>query len=120
MSSAELLNLLFAEAIRRLSLGERALDDKDYTLFDDCMRRTSRIVRYLMDILDRSQPISQNLRNIYRYLIFDISRVQAGRERKREEIGRIRHILSELGDGFEEAGKMVNDTHMVKQMEIRG
>ncbi len=112
--------MLFAEAVRRLSLGERALDEKDYQLFDDCMRRTSRIVRYLMDILDRRQPISRNLRSIYSYLIFDISRVQAGRERSREEIGRIRHILSELGDGFAEAGKKTNDMHMVKQAEIRG
>ena len=120
MSSSELLNLLFKEAVRRLSLGERALEEKDYPLFEDCMKRTSRIVRYLMDILDRSQPISRNLRSIYSYLIYDLSRVQAGRERSKDEIGRIRHILSELGGAFEEAGKMANDTHMVKQKEMRG
>ena len=112
--------MLFAEAVRRLLLAERALDAKDYKTFEDCLKRTSRIVRYLTDILDRTQPISRNLRSIYNYLIFDISRVKAGRERSRAELGRIRHILSELGGAFEEAGRVSNDMHMIKQKEIRG
>lgn len=120
MSGSELLELLFQESVKRLSLAERALDEKDYTLFDDCLKRTSRIVRYLMDILDRSQPISSSLRNIYSYLIYDLSRVQAGRERSRDEIGRIRHILSELEEAFREAGKKTGDMHMVRKAEIRG
>ena len=67
-----------------------------------------------------SQPISRDLRRIYDYLIYDISRIKAGRERRRDEIGRIRHILSELKDAFEGASKKVNDMHMVKERDIRG
>lgn len=105
MSGPELLGLLFDEAISRLKKAEFALDDKDYAIFNDCIERTSRIVRYLMKILDMNQPISQDLRSIYNYLVFDLSRVKAGRERQRAEIGRIRNILTELRDAFEEAGK---------------
>ena len=120
MSGAELLGQLFGEAVRRLKMSEKALDEKDYRVFDDCIVRTSRIVRYLSDILDRSQPISRNLRSIYGYLIFDLSRVRAGRERGREEIGRIRHILEELGGAFEEAGrKSGGGLHEARQLEIR-
>lgn len=120
MSGPELLFLIYDEAIKRLTRAEISLDEKNYADFDDCVTRTSKIVRYLKEILDMSQPISYDLRRIYEYLIFDLSRVKAGRERRRDEIGRIRHILSELKEAFEGANKQVNDMHMVKETEIRG
>ena len=55
-----------------------------------------------------SYSVSGDLRRIYEYLIYDISVVKADRENKREEIGRIRKILSELREGFEGAGKQVD------------
>lgn len=120
MSGPELLFLIYDEAIKRLTRAEISLDDKNYADFEDCLTRTSKIVRYLKEILDMSQPISYDLRRIYEYLIYDLSRVKAGRERRRDEIGRIRHILSELTEAFEGANKQVNDMHMVKETEIRG
>lgn len=120
MSGGELLLLLFDETIKRLTRAELSLDDKNYADFDDCLTRTSRIVRYLINILDMQYPISWDLRRIYEYLIYDISMVKAGRERKREEIGRIRHILSELREAFEGASRQVNDTHIPVQREVRG
>ena len=101
MSGPELLFLIYDEAIKRLTRAEISLDDKNYADFEDCLTRTSKIVRYLKEI-------------------YDLSRVKAGRERRREEIGRIRHILSELKEAFEGANKQVNDMHMVKETEIRG
>ena len=86
MSSSEQLLLLFDEAISRLNRAEYSLNDKNYPDFEDCVTRTSRIVRYLMDILDMSQPISMDLRRIYNYLVYDLSIVKAGRERRQDEI----------------------------------
>ncbi|MDE6961652.1 MAG: flagellar protein FliS [Lachnospiraceae bacterium] len=120
MSGPELLLLLFDEAIRRLSRAERSLQEKDYKDFEDCIRRTTRIVRYLTDILNMDYPISRDLRRIYTYLVYDLSRVSAGRERRQDEIGRIRHILSELREGFDGASRKVNDMHIVVQREVRG
>lgn len=120
MSSAEQLLLLYDEAISRLTRAKYSLDDKNYADFDDCLTRTTKIVRYLIDILDMEQPISWDLRRIYNYLVFDLSMIRAGRERKRDEIERIRHILSELREAFDEASKQVNDMHMVKEAEVRG
>ena len=120
MSGPELLLLLFDEAIKRLTRAEISLKDKNYSDIDDCLQRTSRIVRYLTDILDMRQPISHDLRRIYTYLVYDLSMVKAGRERRQEEIGRIRHILSELREGFDGASKQVNDMHLVLEKEIRG
>lgn len=120
MSGAEQLLLLFDEAIGRLKRAEHSLEDKNYEDFDDCLTRTSRIVRYLIDILDMEQPISIDLRRIYNYLVYDLSLVKAGRERRKDEIGRIRHILSELREAFDEASKKVVDTHIAKEMVVRG
>lgn len=120
MSGGEQLLLLFDETLTRLTRAEYSLNDKNYADFDDCITRTSRIVRYLLEILDMEQPISRDLRRIYNYLVYDLSMVKAGRERRQDEIGRIRHILSELRDAFAQASKQVNDMHVVKEIEIRG
>ncbi|MCI8416953.1 MAG: flagellar protein FliS [Lachnospiraceae bacterium] len=120
MSGSELLLLLFDEAMRRLTRAEKSLEDKNYKDFEDCIHRTTKIVRYLMDILNMDYEISYDLRRIYTYLIYDLSRVTAGRERRKDEIGRIRHILSELREGFEGASKKVNDMHVVREREVRG
>lgn len=120
MSGAEQLLLLYDETISRLTRAEYSLQDKNYEDFDDCIARVNRIVRYLLDILDMEQPISRDLRRIYNYLIYDLSMVKAGRERRQAEIGRIRHILSELREAFDEASRKVNDMHIVKESEIRG
>ena len=53
MSGGEQLLLLFDETLTRLTRAEYSLNDKNYADFDDCITRTSRIVRYLLEILDR-------------------------------------------------------------------
>lgn len=109
MSPGELLIVLFDEAIGRLRKADIALQDQEYGIFDDCLDRTARIIRHLIDILDRKQPISSDLRRIYRYLLLDISQVKAGRERKQDEIARIVHILGELREAFDAASKEVGN-----------
>ncbi len=120
MSGAEQLLLLFDETIKRLTRAESSLEDGNYDDFEDCLQRTTRIVRYLIDILDMSYPISFDLRRIYVYLIYDLGMVRAGRERRKDEIGRIRHILSELREAFDGASRKVNDMHIAPQREVRG
>ena len=120
MRGPELLLLLYDEAIKRLTRAEMSLEDKDYKDFEDCLDRVSRIIRYLIDILDMSYPISRDLRRIYNYLIFDISRINAGRERQKDEIGRIRNILSELREAFDQASRVVGDNHIVREKSVFG
>lgn len=108
MSGFQLLLLLYDEAGERLSEAEAQLDGGDYEGFGDSLQRVSQIVHYLREILDMNYAVSGDLSRIYEYLIYDISVVKAGRESRRDEIGRIRHILSELREGFEGAGKQVD------------
>lgn len=110
MSRVELLLLLYDEAVSRLFKAEYALADKEYGVFEDSLERTLRIIRYLVNILDMEQPISRDLRRIYNYMIYDISKIKAGREREKAELLRMRNILSELRGAFEEAGRKAGGT----------
>ena len=118
MSPAELLDLLYKEADKNLKLAELALNDKEYDSFDKALTKTTQIVRYLNTILDTKYPLAANLRNIYNYLIYDLSRVKAGRERRQEEIGRMIHILGELREGFSEAANNLNKTHSYRDQGV--
>lgn len=69
MSNLELLLLLYDEAVKRLKMAQIALEDKKYETFEECLEKTGRIVRYLIQILDMQYPISKDLKRIYEYLI---------------------------------------------------
>lgn len=120
MSSVELLLLLYEEAIKRLKKAQYALEDHDYGVFEDSINRTVRIVRYLNSILDMEQPISQDFRRIYEYLFYDLSLIRAGRDRRKDEIDKIIHVLSEFRDGFEEAGRQVTDNRFASARSVTG
>ena len=120
MSGAELRVLLYDEALMRMRMAECALEDKDYGVFDNCITRTVRIVRYLNSILDMEQPISQEFRTIYEYMFFDLSAIKAGRERRKEDIAQVIRVLQEFRDGFEEAGKQVQDVRTATAKSVTG
>lgn len=120
MSGAELLLLLYDEAIKRMKMAEYALEDKDYGVFDNSITRTVRIVRYLNSILDMEQPISEEFRRIYEYLLYDLSVIRAGRDRRKEDIGQVIRVLTEFRDGFEEAGRQVRDVRMTTTRSVTG
>ena len=97
------------------------MEDDDWDTFEDCLKRVTKIIRYLSDILDMSQqPLADDLWRIYNYLIYDISRVKAGWKRQKAEIGRIRHILSELRDAFNGASQKTNDSHITARKGVLG
>ena len=120
MNEAELLLTLYDEAISRLKRAKMALSDREYALFEENLGRVVRIVRYLMEILDLQQPLSGELRRIYTYLLYDLGRIRAGREKQEAEIGRVSHILSELREAFAEAGRRTGGGRTPQAGELRG
>ncbi len=106
MTPGEMLLLLYDELLKRLTRAELALDKEDYTLFDQSVKRSQEIVQYLMDTLNFEYPISRELRNMYDFFLYELSRIQAGR--KKEVIEELKPLVKELRDAFEEAGKKQN------------
>ena len=120
MSQGELLVLTFDEAIKNLKKANFALEDKNYEKFEEALQKTNRVVRYLHQTLDMEQPISRDLARLYDFVTFDLGLVQAGRERRQEELPKLVAIMSDLRDGFLGASKIAKSTHMPKEAKVVG
>ncbi len=107
MTPGELLLLLYDELVKRLVRAGLALNKADYALFEASVDRCLDIVRYLDDTLDMQYPISRNLNRLYDYFSFELNRVKAGRNK--EELERVRVMVSDLRDTFREANKNANE-----------
>lgn len=103
MTSGEMLLLLYDELLKRLTRAELALEKEDYPLFEQSVKRSQEIVKYLMDTLNFKYSISQELRRMYDFFLYELSRIQAGR--KKEIIAELKPLVRELREAFEEAGK---------------
>ncbi|SEA42761.1 flagellar protein FliS [Oribacterium sp. KHPX15] len=120
MSPVELLVLLYDECMKDLRKAHIALEDGDMTMFEEYVGKALKIIRYLINTLDMSVPVSSDLRRLYDYIIYDISKVRASGKRMAGEIPRIIEIIQDLRDGFDGASKVVQDTHEVRQASVVG
>ena len=106
MTRGEMLLLLYDELLKRLGKAELALKEKQYSVFEQSIQRSRDIVRYLDRTLNMEYPISRQLRRLYEYFLYDISRIQAGRNTA--VIKELRDLVEELRDAFREAAKTAN------------
>ena len=105
MTPGELLLLLYDELVKRMLRADLALGRADYPLFEASIDRSLDIIRYLDDTLDVQYPISRNLNRLYDYFSYELNRVKAGRNK--EELNRVKTMVSELRDTFREANRNV-------------
>ena len=106
MTQGELLLLLLDELVKRLLRGDLALEEQNYELFEASMERCIDIVRYLDDTLDRQYPVSLQLHRLYDFFCYDLNRIMIGRNK--EEMDRLRPIITDLRDTFREAEAKVS------------
>ncbi len=103
MTSGELLLLLYDELIKRLTRAQIALEEKDYDLFEKSVQRAKEIVQYLNRTLNMEYHISYELRRMYEFFLYEISRLQVGRNET--VIQELKPLVMELRDAFREASK---------------
>lgn len=103
MTPGELLNLLLDELVKRLLRGEAALENKDYTLFEESIDRCIAIVRYLDDTLNMQYEIARQLHRLYDFFCYDLNRIKIGRNAT--ELGRLKPMFLDLRDSFRYAEK---------------
>lgn len=105
MTGSEMLLLLFDELIKRLGRAQIALEDKNYDVFNESVKRSREIVQYLNNTLNMNYKISYELRRMYQFFLYELSRLQAGR--KADVIQELKPLVVELRDAFKEASKSV-------------
>lgn len=98
MTQGELLLTVYDELLKRLTRAELALEQKQYELFEQSVDRSSEIIRYLDNTLDRQYPISANLSQLYEYFDYELIRVKIGRNKT--ELERVKKMAGELRDSF--------------------
>ena len=103
MTKGEILLLLYDELIKRLTRAEMALEKKDYEVFEASVKRSGEIVQYLKDTLNTEYSISRELQRMYDFFLYEVSRLQASRNKA--VIEELRPLVMELRDAFREANK---------------
>ena len=103
MTSGEMLQLLYDELLKRLTRAQVALEDENYDLFNQSVQRSKEIVQYLDFTLNMDYKISYELRRMYEFFLFELSRLQAGR--KVSVIQELKPLVGDLRDAFKEASK---------------
>jgi flagellar protein FliS len=103
MTGGEMLLLLYDELIKRLTRAQIALEEKDYDLFEKSVQRSKEIVQYLNRTLNMEYRISYELRRMYEFFLYEISRLQVGRNET--VIQELKPLVMELRDAFREASK---------------
>jgi len=104
MTPGEMLNLLYDELLKRLTRSELALENKDYELFEQSIQRSMDIVTYLKDTLNFQYDISNELKRLYDFFLYELVRIKAGRNSA--VIGEIRPLIMDLRDSFREAQRI--------------
>lgn len=105
MGQNELLLLLYDELVKQLMRCDLAIGKQNYALLDDAADRSIAILRYLDDTLDMKYPISRELHRLYDFFSYEMNRVKLGRNK--EELDKIRPMLTDLRDTFRTASKNV-------------
>ena len=106
MTKGEQLVLLFDEVVKNLKKSEIAIETKNYELLDVSIQKATDIVRYLISILDRSIPVSNELYRMYDFFLYEFNRIKAGRNA--DVIEEVKELVIEMRDAFREADKIAS------------
>lgn len=103
MTKGEMLLLLYDELIKRLTRAELSLEKEEYEAFEASAKRAGEIVQYLKDTLNVEYSISRELQRMYDFFLYEISRLQASRNKA--VIEELKPLVMELRDAFRQADK---------------
>ena len=103
MTQGEMLLLLFDELVKRITRAELALKDQDNVVFEQSVNRAVDIIKYLKQTLNREYAISVQLRALYDFFIYELSRVKSSR--RQAILDELKPLVEELRDAFRQAEK---------------
>lgn len=113
LAPGELLVRLFDEAIKQMRLSCIAMEKKDYGRVNDALNKAQSIISTLATSLDMRYPISQELRDMYVFIVKQIH--EANLKKNAAIVEETLPLLKELRDSFDQAEKLSR-----KEQHIRG
>ncbi len=105
MTSGELLLMLYDGLVKKLVQAELLMQQKQFKESEMVIDKCVAIIHYLEDTLDKSIPISRDLRRLYEYFCYELMRVKIGHNTV--ELARVKKNVTELRDSFKQAEKNV-------------
>jgi flagellar protein FliS len=113
LAPGELLVRLFDESIKQLRLSCIGIGKKNLGMANDALNKAQTILTTLTTSLDMRYPISQELRDMYVFLIRQIH--EANLKKDASLIEGILPLLKDLRDSFDQAEKISR-----RQQHVRG
>ena len=104
MTKAQLLILLFDEAIKKLNLSKVMMEQGDFENAKVNLEKTRNIFIYLTVNLDEKYEMSQELSDMY--MFFNAEIIKASSMKSVKYIDEILPMVKELRDTWEEADKI--------------
>ncbi len=106
-SQEQLLLMLYNGAIKFSKQARQGLEDEDYELVNNKLKRVQAVINELMVTLDMEQggEIAENLYSLYEYMNRRL--IQANIRKDKEIIDEVLDLLTDLKEGWEGAVKKV-------------
>lgn len=104
MTKAELLLLLFDEAIKKLNQSKILMEKGDFKSAGTILEKTRKVFNYLIITLDDKYPLSQELADMYMFFNGEI--VKASLLKSEKHIDGILPMVKELRNTWAEADKI--------------
>lgn len=111
-SQEQLLLMLYNGAIKFSKQAKQGLEEEDYELANNKLKRVQAVINELMVTLDMEQggEIAENLYSLYEYMNRRL--IQANIRKDKEIVGEVLDLLTDLKEGWEGAVKKVKkNTH---------
>lgn len=116
LTPGELIVLLYEEAILSANRAVYHLKANKISDAHDAIIKAENIVLYLMEILDMSVPISQQLFELYEFIYKQL--VKANTEKSIPLLGEVVSLLNELKDTWRQAETDIHQKQSIGELSV--
>lgn len=114
-SPVDLIIMLYEGCIKQLKLAKIHMESKELDRVSECCERAEDIILELVRSLNLSIPISENLLELYQFMVDEI--VQANLAKDTERLDPVIEMLSSLCEAWNEAKTYVEGSAYVEESE---
>ncbi len=115
-SPAALIVMLYNGCIKKLKLGQMAINQKNFEEANTHLKRSQEIISELVGSLDLKYPIAHELLALYDFMLREI--IQANVSKDPERIDPLIGMLTKLRDAWSEVEKTCRGSYEYEETEL--